>query len=92
MAQRDSQVIGYFAYLSPMEVVCTGGDACVVQSEEDWFEYRIENHPEFPRRIQTARAAIRAGADAAAVMLASDRGRTSSSSRGVAFACRDSRH
>ena len=31
------------------------------QSEDDWFEYRLENHPEFLRRIQAARQAIRAG-------------------------------
>ena len=31
------------------------------KSEEDWFEYRLENHPEFLRQIQEARAAIRAG-------------------------------
>jgi len=31
------------------------------QSEEDWFEYRLENHPEFLRRIQEARQALRAG-------------------------------
>ena len=30
-------------------------------SEEDWFEYRLEHHPEFLRRIEDARAAIRAG-------------------------------
>jgi len=30
-------------------------------SEEDWFEYRLEHHPEFLRRIQGARAAIQAG-------------------------------
>lgn len=30
-------------------------------SEEDWFEYRLEHHPEFLRRIQAARGAIRAG-------------------------------
>jgi prevent-host-death family protein len=30
-------------------------------SEDDWFEYRLENHPEFLRRIQAAREAIRAG-------------------------------
>jgi prevent-host-death family protein len=30
-------------------------------SEEDWFEYRLEHHPEFLRRIQRARAAIQAG-------------------------------
>ena len=31
------------------------------QSEDDWFEYRLENHPEFLRRIQAARQAIQAG-------------------------------
>ena len=30
-------------------------------SEEDWFEYRLEHHPEFLRRIQEARIAIRSG-------------------------------
>jgi len=31
------------------------------QSEEDWIEYRLENHPEFLRRVQEARQALRAG-------------------------------
>ena len=31
------------------------------ETEDDWFEYRLENHPEFLRRVQEARAAIRAG-------------------------------
>lgn len=31
------------------------------QSEEDWFEYRLENHPEFLSRIQEARQALRTG-------------------------------
>jgi prevent-host-death family protein len=30
-------------------------------SEDDWFEYRLEHHPEFLRRIDEARAALRAG-------------------------------
>ena len=30
-------------------------------NEEDWFEYRLENHPEFLRRIREARTAIQAG-------------------------------
>jgi hypothetical protein len=29
--------------------------------EEDWFDYRLEHHPEFLRRIAEARAAIREG-------------------------------
>ena len=31
------------------------------ESVEDWFEYRLENDPEFLRRIQEARQALRAG-------------------------------
>ena len=30
-------------------------------SEEDWFDYRLEHHPEFLERVANARAAIRAG-------------------------------
>lgn len=30
-------------------------------SEEDWFEYRLEHHPEFLQRIANARAALREG-------------------------------
>ena len=28
-------------------------------SEDDWFEYRLEHHPEFLRRIADARTALR---------------------------------
>ena len=31
------------------------------ESEDDWFEYRLENDPRFLRRIENARAHIRAG-------------------------------
>jgi prevent-host-death family protein len=31
------------------------------ESEDDWFEYRLEHHPEFLRRIQAARAALADG-------------------------------
>ena len=30
-------------------------------SEDDWFDYRLEHHPTFLRRIEEARVAIRAG-------------------------------
>ena len=30
-------------------------------SEEEWFEYRLEHHPEFSRRISQAREALRQG-------------------------------
>jgi prevent-host-death family protein len=31
------------------------------ESEEDWFDYRIENDPAFLKRIAQARASLRAG-------------------------------
>src|SRR5881397_2269715 len=31
------------------------------ETEEDWFEYRLENDPRFLRRVADARAAIRSG-------------------------------
>ena len=30
-------------------------------SEDDWFDYRLENDPRFLRRIEAARADLRAG-------------------------------
>jgi prevent-host-death family protein len=30
-------------------------------SEDDWFDYRLEHHPEFLRRIAEARASLREG-------------------------------
>ena len=30
-------------------------------SEDDWFEYRLEHHPEFLRRIAESRVALREG-------------------------------
>jgi len=31
------------------------------ESEEDWFEYRLEHDPRFLRRIERARNSLRAG-------------------------------
>jgi len=31
------------------------------RSEEDWFDYRLENDPRFLRRVATARASPQAG-------------------------------
>jgi prevent-host-death family protein len=31
-------------------------------SDEDWFDYKLENDPRFLRRIESARASLRAGA------------------------------
>ena len=31
------------------------------ESEDDWFDWRLENDPRFLRRIESARASLRAG-------------------------------
>jgi prevent-host-death family protein len=31
------------------------------KSEDDWFEYRLENDPRFLRRVKEARESLRAG-------------------------------
>ena len=31
------------------------------ESEEDWFDYRLENDPRFLARVETARVSMRAG-------------------------------
>lgn len=31
------------------------------ESEEDWFDYRLENDPRFFARVEAARASLRAG-------------------------------
>lgn len=31
------------------------------EGEEDWFDYRLEHHPEFLRRVAVARDALRRG-------------------------------
>jgi prevent-host-death family protein len=31
------------------------------KSEDDWFDYRLENDPRFLRRIEAARESLRAG-------------------------------
>ncbi len=31
------------------------------ESEEDWFDYKLENDPRFLRRVESARRSLRAG-------------------------------
>ena len=31
------------------------------QSEDDWFDYRLENDPRFLKRVEAARRSLRAG-------------------------------
>lgn len=46
MPRHETRVIGYFAYLSPTEVVCSDADACVVSgSIEAMRQYLAEADP-----------------------------------------------
>ncbi len=56
----------YLRQAAREEIVITrhGQPAAVLigfQSEEDWFEYRLEHHPEFLQRVAEARAELAAG-------------------------------
>ena len=66
MAQVKNDLSKYLWLATRQEVVITrhGRPAGVLigfASEDDWFEYRLEHHPEFLRRVAEARAAIRQG-------------------------------
>ena len=66
MAKVKDDLSRYLKLAANQEILITrhGRPAGVLigfQSEDDWFEYRLENHPEFLRRIQAARQALRAG-------------------------------
>ncbi len=51
MLDRDTRVIGYFAYLSPGQVVCTDADACVVSGSSRAMErYCAELDPRSARK------------------------------------------
>lgn len=46
MSERETKVVGYFAYLSPTQVVCSDVDACVVSgSIKAMEEYLAEIDP-----------------------------------------------
>jgi prevent-host-death family protein len=56
----------YLRLAEKEEIVITrhGKPAAVLigfQSEDDWFDYRLENDPRFLRRVLKARESIRAG-------------------------------
>jgi len=45
-------------------ITCHGRPAGILigfESEDDWFDYRLENDPRFLRRMERARQSIRAG-------------------------------
>ena len=66
LAKVKDDLSRYLRLAADQEIVITrhGRPAGVLigfGSEEAWFEYRLENHPEFLQRVQEARQALRAG-------------------------------
>jgi len=66
LAEVKDDFSRYLRLAAAEEIVITrhGRPAGVLigfESEEDWFEYRLEHHPEFLRRIREARASLAAG-------------------------------
>jgi PHD/YefM family antitoxin component YafN of YafNO toxin-antitoxin module len=66
LARVKDDLSRYLRLAQEQEIVITRhGQAAGVligfESEEDWFDYRVEHHPAFLRRVAEARAALRAG-------------------------------
>ena len=66
LAEVKDDLSRYLRLAAEREIVITrhGRPAGILigfASDEDWFEYRLEHHPEFLRRIEEARAALREG-------------------------------
>jgi prevent-host-death family protein len=69
----------YLRLAADQEIVITrhGRPAGVLigfESEEDWFEYQLEQNPEFLQRIAAAREAIRQGKGVVLEQVRSSRG------------------
>lgn len=66
LARVKDDLSKYLRLATEEEIVITrhGRPAGVLigfASDDDWFEYRLEHHPEFIRRVAEARTAIREG-------------------------------
>ena len=66
LAEVKDDLSRYLRLAERQEVIITrhGKPAGVLigfGSEDDWFDYRLENHPEFLRRVSEARAALQQG-------------------------------
>jgi prevent-host-death family protein len=66
LAKVKDDLSRYLKLAAEQEILITrhGRPAGVLigfETEDDWFEYRLENHPQFLRRVAEARASIRAG-------------------------------
>ena len=66
LAKAKDDLSRYLRLASKDEILITrhGRPAGVLigfETEEDWFDYRLENHPDFLHRVAEARAALLAG-------------------------------
>ena len=66
LAKVKDDLSKYLRLAADEEIVITrhGRAAGVIigfESDEDWFDYRLEHHPEFLRRIATSRMALEQG-------------------------------
>jgi prevent-host-death family protein len=66
LAEAKDDLSKYLPLAATREIVITrhGRPAGVLigfATEDDWFDYRLEHHPEFIRRIEEARAAFPQG-------------------------------
>ena len=66
LAKVKDDLSKYLRLAAQQEIVITrhGRPAGVLigfESEDDWFDYRLEHHPGFLQRIADARAALRRG-------------------------------
>src|SRR5947207_5680786 len=66
LAKVKDDLSKYLRLAADKEIVITrhGRPAGVLigfESEDDWFDYRIENHPEFLRQIAESRSALQRG-------------------------------
>jgi len=66
LAKVKDDLSRYLRQAEHEEIVITrhGQPAAVLigfHGEDDWFEYRLEHHPEFLRRVAEARADLAAG-------------------------------
>ncbi len=66
LAKVKDDLSKYLRLAADEEIVITrhGRPAGVLigfESEDDWFEYRLEHHPEFLRRVAEAREALYQG-------------------------------
>ena len=66
LAKVKDDLSRYLREVAKSEIVITrhGKPAGVLigfESEDDWFDYRLENDPRFVQRIERARESLRAG-------------------------------